>query len=267
MREEIISPPFWEGLPFCVLMTGTSYCDGSYHIHRAVSDVTCIEYVVSGCGTVHCGSQTVYPQGGDMYLLPEGEKHDYASDGENPWVKIWVNCTGELALQLLRLYGLSRKVLFPACDGSSYIRHMHQICQRDDLTPYEIQTACAGELLGLVQFLAKSTAAVPEEGEAGILRAYLDKKVMENVSTSEMAEVISKSVSQTIRIFKAAYGKTPYEYLLEQKMERARLFLKGTGMSVKAAAKALGFSDEHYFSGLFRKKTGMSPTEYRRRGI
>lgn len=199
--------------------------------------------------------------------MPEGTQHDYASDGEDPWVKIWFNCTGELALQLLRLYGLSRRILFPACDGSLYIQNIQRLCKREDLDPYEIQSACARELLKLVQFLAKSTAETTEEGEAGILRAYLDKKVMENVSTSEMAEVISKSVSQTIRIFKAAYGKAPYEYLLEQKMERARLFLKGTGMSVKGAAKALGFSDEHYFSGLFRKKTGMSPTEYRRRGI
>lgn len=64
MREEIISPPFREGLPFCVLMTGTSYCDGSYRVYRPVSDLTCIEYVVSGHGAVHCGGQTVYPQGG-----------------------------------------------------------------------------------------------------------------------------------------------------------------------------------------------------------
>ena len=264
MKEDIISAAVQAALPFNISITGTSYCDGSYRINRPNSNVTCVEYIISGCGVVHCGAKTVYPREGDMYVLPKDTDQIYYSDSQDPWVKIWFNAYGNLAPQLLTSYGLNRLILFENCDGSAHIRKIHELCKNTDLSPYEIQSRCAVEFFNLVQLLAKNTARTDIQNDAGIIKEYIDRNAAGVISVSDLAELISKSVSQTIRIFKKAYGVTPYEYLLDQKLGRAKLLLKGSNMSVKDISAALSFSDEHYFSGLFRKKTGKSPCEYRR---
>jgi AraC-like DNA-binding protein len=56
----------------------------------------------------------------------------------------------------------------------------------------------------------------------------------------------------------------PYRYALLRKIELAKQLLSETAMSVKEIASYLSFEDEFYFSGLFRQKTGHSPTGYRK---
>ena len=72
------------------------------------------------------------------------------------------------------------------------------------------------------------------------------------------------SESQIIRIFKKDLSVSPYEYILDQKLAQARLLLRSTGLMVKEIAFQLGFCDEHYFSSLFKQKTGKTPTAYRK---
>ena len=62
----------------------------------------------------------------------------------------------------------------------------------------------------------------------------------------------------------ARFGVTPYRYLLSRRLETARLLLRGTALPVREIAFRLCFSDEHYFSSLFRRKTGQTPSAYRR---
>ena len=80
----------------------------------------------------------------------------------------------------------------------------------------------------------------------------------------ELAEEICLSPSQLTRVFRAAYGQTPYRYLLGRRLETACLLLRGTSLPVREIAAHLCFSDEHYFSSLFRQKIGVSPLAYRR---
>lgn len=263
MKEEIITIPEVSGLPFNISLAGISYCDGSYKIARASSRETCVEYIVAGCGVVHCDGKTAYPCEGDMYILPSNVDHLYYSDSRDPWIKIWVNIVGDLPLHILSAYGLNRTLWYEKQDGSKFLRKMHEICRDVSMTPYECQSACAKEFLALVQFLASDRPKNGGSSDAETVRDYLDRCIDGTAGVEDMAARISKSVSQTIRIFKKAYGITPYEYLLSQKLERAKLLLKSTNMSMKEIAASLSFADEHYFSGFFRKRTGISPREYR----
>jgi AraC-like DNA-binding protein len=78
-----------------------------------------------------------------------------------------------------------------------------------------------------------------------------------------MAKHIGRSESQTIRIFKRDWGTTPYRYLLDKRIELAKLYLNGSARSIKQIADELGFVDEFYFSDIFKKKTGLAPGRYR----
>ena len=99
--------------------------------------------------------------------------------------------------------------------------------------------------------------------DAVILKNYIDLHIEENISIKTLSRLILRSESQTIRIFKNNFHITPYDYLLTSKINRAKIIIANTNLSIKEIAYRLSFSDEHYFSNIFRKKTGVAPTKYR----
>jgi AraC-like DNA-binding protein len=68
-----------------------------------------------------------------------------------------------------------------------------------------------------------------------------------------------------IKRFFANFGATPYDYQIQQKMFSARNMLANTNLSAKEIAASLGYEDQHYFSFMFKKRCGMSPTQYRKK--
>lgn len=93
------------------------------------------------------------------------------------------------------------------------------------------------------------------------------QNAFDNLSLKELSDLIHRSKVQTNRIFKDAFDTTPYEFLLECKMKHAKNMLLSSNLSVKEISELLNFSDEHYFSNLFKTKIGVSPKNYRNQNI
>lgn len=91
----------------------------------------------------------------------------------------------------------------------------------------------------------------------------MDEHIYEKLTIRQLSEAASLSPSQLTRVFRRAYGQTPYEYILSRKVDTACLLLRNTGLTVKEIAYRLQFSDEHYFSNLFRQRTGSPPGKYK----
>lgn len=270
MREDIVSFVRDEGkqYPFYLEMTGISYCDGTYRIARANSPITVVEYVISGRGAVMSDGRAFGAAAGDVYMLHRGSTHWYASDAADPWVKIWANVGGPVADSLMADYGLAGVNHVPQAEG---VRPLFEKllesarAWRGDAGGFFRQAAPA--LHGIVARIhaAHSRGGEAVQPEANALKRWLDGHVYEKASIRDFAAEIYRSPSQAIRIFKRAYGVTPYDYLLGRRMETAKLLLSSTGLPVKEIAFRLDFADEHYFSNFFKKRTGVSPREYRGR--
>jgi len=80
-----------------------------------------------------------------------------------------------------------------------------------------------------------------------------------------IAEVIGLSRFHTLRLFKSAYGETPIKRLTRLRMERAQLLLGQDGDSVTEIAFRCGYDNPAHFANAFRRHTGITPTEFRRR--
>ena len=85
-------------------MCGVTLPDRNYSFSREKSRYAVIEYVESGSGVVNMGNKTFYPSAGDSYLLVPGSTHDYHSDEETPWKKVFINFGGPLAERLIEAY-------------------------------------------------------------------------------------------------------------------------------------------------------------------
>ena len=270
MKEDIISLP-WdkeEEFPFCLEMTGISYCDGSYRIERKNSPVYVFEYILEGKGTViinGTSATTFTASEGDIYILHRKSNHVYYSDNRQPWTKVWFNIHGPLIDNLIQVYSLSG------------VHHVQNLDLKDLF--FKMITTAKAPLDNTKEIFNKAAIIFHEiairlstevhqpksrySPEASMLRNYLDKQVERNINILDLGNYIFRSPSQTIRIFKKAFDMTPYDYLLMKKIEAAKLLLINTNMSIKAIAYKLSFADEHYFSNYFKSRTGNSPSKFR----
>ncbi|MFB9273445.1 response regulator [Cohnella cellulosilytica] len=104
------------------------------------------------------------------------------------------------------------------------------------------------------------------------IRGSLDKAmslarqhVGEPISTGEIAQTVNMSSSYFSQCFKLYTGQSYADYVRNIRIEQAKGFLRNTTRTIQWIAEQCGYSDEKYFSRLFREQTGLLPSEYRQR--
>lgn len=103
---------------------------------------------------------------------------------------------------------------------------------------------------------------IPEKLHRAIL--FIQQHYSEKIGLDSLCRHCSVSPQQMIRYFHAFLDTTPNAYIIRYKMNKAHeLLLNAPHMSVKEVSAELGFDDQCYFSRMFTKYTGRSPTEYR----
>ena len=115
--------------------------------------------------------------------------------------------------------------------------------------------------------LPAARAATREELWRRVNRArdYLHAHLASPISLGELAAVACLSPFHLLRVFRAAFGQTPHQYLSECRLQRAKFLLAKKGISVTAICLDCGFTSLGSFSALFAKNCGMSPRAWRAR--
>lgn len=94
---------------------------------------------------------------------------------------------------------------------------------------------------------------------------YFEEHIGEKIALCDVAKALGVSVSGLIFHFKAACGITPMRRLLEMRMQRAEAQLLSSDKTLAEIAALLGFDNAFYFSNVFKKEKGISPSAYRRK--
>lgn len=118
--------------------------------------------------------------------------------------------------------------------------------------------------------LPAETRYIPQSAGAPRLKAavaHIAKNFLRPIPESEVALLCNMSPSRFCREFKAAFGVTFVEYLANYRVVQAKRLLTNPTMAVADVAEAVGFNDPSYFTRVFRKQQGVSPSEYRAAAI
>ncbi len=96
-------------------------------------------------------------------------------------------------------------------------------------------------------------------------RDLMDRDFARPLDVAEIARTALMSPAHFSRRFRAAYGETPYAYLMTRRIERAKLMLRAGELSVTEVCLAVGCSSLGSFSARFTELVGETPTAYRGR--
>lgn len=237
----------------------------NYRMNRVNSWECVCAYIVSGCGTLVYDDKTINLSQGDVFLLHKNSDHTYYSDNDDPFRFLWFNCTGKLWPMLFQAYELDQRVIIPQYNDPSLFVEFHEIC-RTHTDPHEIYQLCGLQFHRIVASFAEHLIGMKKNDTLAYrVKRYLDERLNESLSLQKLSQSTGYSTAYIGRCFKAAYGQTPYQYLLQEKLTAAEKLLSQTDMKIRQVAALFVFNDEFHFSNAFYKHFGYRPNDLRKR--
>lgn len=215
------------------------------------------------------GSEKILNKG-TMLLFRPGEVQTYYSVEGEQTETYWVHFTGSAAESILDSYGLLRgeNVLF-AGTAPDYKWLYSQMIRELQLRRKDYDKLLSIMLCHILLMLGRHIAEENNDGdlidEIESAIHYFNENYNKDISVSDYAEKLHMSTCWFIRSFRRLTNKTPMKYVLELRLANAMTLLENTSYSVNRIAALVGYDNALYFSRLFKKHTGISPTEYRKK--
>lgn len=118
--------------------------------------------------------------------------------------------------------------------------------------------------LGILLNRSKYGPAKEKAGELAPVLEMIQRRYMENIGVTDMAEQIGVSVNKIASMFKKSYGITPSRFLMNTRLNFAEMFLRRMKYkTIKQISEMVGFSNSGYFIRVFKSKFGVTPEAYR----
>ena len=251
-------------VPLSIESFGITFPSPNFHIQRYDAKYFILEYIVSGKGYLKINGKLHELQANDVYLLEPGSSHEYYADKDEPFKKYWINFRSDVFFNIFNEYDLKHIYVFRDTDISEEMTKIFEL-EKVSLYNDQIYKEASKHLFAIFMKLAEKNE-IKAKGSvvAQQILAELDKAIDSSISIDEICNTLFISRSKLIREFKKHYDITPHAYLMNRKISFSKMLLQNTNHSIKSIANHLGFADEHYFSNVFKNKTGMTPSEYRK---
>ena len=205
--------------------------------------------------------------GGEEYILGEGNFVLYAPGEYQSYEAIessrsyWIHFSGIAVPEILESCGLSsgaytvmaNSVVFEKC--SQIIGHLYNSSSK------MLANAALIEILYHLGFITKEKhrETIPSAILTSV--AYINMNYDKNICLDELARLSGYSKSRFSHLFSEYMGTTPIKYQNKLRLENARDMLLSSEISIGEIAYLCGFTDQLYFSRVFKKEFGISPSD------
>jgi AraC-like DNA-binding protein len=228
-----------------------------------------INYITEGEGILET-SQGEYPiKTGSIFILYPRVWHRYKPLQKTGWTENYIGFDGELASKLIAspqfnlenpvyTFGIKEELI------DTYLK-IFDLVEKEQPGFQQIASGMIMKLLGYIisfekqkGFSGKRIAKVIEA-----IRFEIRQNLEKELDLKEMAQKHNVSYSYFRKMFKKYTGVSPGQYHLQLRIMRAKELLVSTDKSIKEISYELGFQSIFYFSNMFKKKEGTTPSHFR----
>lgn len=248
------------------------YPMAEYHhrVRQEAIDQYVLIYCVDGSGWYVLKGQRYEVKRNQYFILPAGMPHEYgATEGER-WTIYWVHFRGEHASVYAE--GAQKPQEVKAAMNSN-ISNRNNIFEEilstlhfgDGIEDLRYASSLLHYYLASLRYLRQYRSTVRYDGVVNAAIHYMKENVERHLTLQDVLDYVGYSSTRFSALFKKETGSSPLAYFNRLKIEYACQMLKITDMHINQICYKVGIEDSLYFSRMFSKAMGMSPSEYRER--
>ncbi len=223
-----------------------------------------LAFVTNGQLSINIDGNICTATKGNFVIFPPKYHYQYA--GNPPTYYLSIHFTGSYADRFLKECGFNN---LPCIINSEFSIEMQNKCQKLIDTfllnePLAIQV-CASILQEIILDIAKIELdkAITSPLKASL--KYIHSFYTNKIDIPYLAKIENLSYSRYVTKFKKQTGKSPNEYIIDLRLQLAKSLLENTVMSIKQISERIGYTDQYFFSRLFKNHVRLSPRAYRNR--
>ncbi|MFC4601713.1 helix-turn-helix domain-containing protein [Cohnella hongkongensis] len=276
MHSVIVRPE-----PFPLLLLSSIYrrrLRDPASVRQFRSPARMLVYVTGGAGTVWIEEKQYPVASGALYHLPPGASVEWI--GRGGFTELYVLLIDARCLvkrkgvwetsvpsneKIERLLPPGRA---PAEDPESALKRFEEMhrCRRDQpRDPVKLQLLFQGLVHELAAQRPLGGESKEVDGSIGLSVDYMHSRYREKIKLETLSDISGFTPTSYSREFKKCYGLSPIDYLNRYRIEQAKQMLAERNRSIKDVSAASGFGNEFYFSRMFKRHVGISPSHYVKR--
>jgi AraC-like DNA-binding protein len=271
------------GLPLSVL---TAIYYEPYHLHS--HDFAELVVVTGGHALHDIGADSYHIGAGDVFVILGSEEHAYYECEGMEFINVLFDMP-KLHLPMNDIYQLpAYHALFalePRVRGSSQGFHHHLTLNPADLKfiaelllqiKKELREKHSGykgmavsmftqAIIFLSRRYALNDDAEPRRLlQVGRVLSFIEANLADTISLQQLSSVAGTSVSTLQRMFRQTFRKSPVDYIIHRRFEKARELLEHTNLTITEITYQVGFSDSSYFAYQFKQRFSFTPGQFRK---
>jgi AraC-like DNA-binding protein len=256
--------------PLAVVCGGLEHCTPDYVIKRDTFPYFSLEYVVLGRGEIELHGQTHPLAPGRIFSYGPGVPHHIRTTAAAPLVKYFVDFAGRTAAALLHSCGLTAGQVAQVYPPNDLQRLFDELIATGLRPRREQAGLCRHLLQGLILKIRATQVPVAQTDTPAFhtyqqCQQHISRHFLRLPTLDQIAAECHVSTAHLCRLFRRYDHQSPYQFLLQLKMQTAAERLEQPDCLVKQVAAHVGFTDPFHFSRVFKKVLGLAPETFRRR--
>ncbi len=227
-------------------------------------------YITQGKGTFESEStEKVLIEKGTLIMLFPGQWHTYSPLLDVGWNEYCIGFEGPMIDSLVSsgFFTYENQVMSVGFHENlvNLFSRAIEIAKEDRIASQQYLAGLVFHILGKVMAIIKNNLFDNDEAKQKIERAkiIMNENIYASIEPEQIAESLNISYSWFRKIFKAYTGYAPAQYIQELKINKAKLLLTETNQTVKEIAYQLNYNSPEHFFSIFKRKTKLTPTDYR----
>lgn len=227
-------------------------------------------YITEGTGMLETDTGRYPIKPGTLMIIRPGTRHRYRPNRKSGWVENYIGFEGALAHKFLNSSIFTLDPCIIQCGIREEIIDTYykifDLVQQEEPGFQQIASGLILKMLGyLVSFhKRRNFSGTHIEKVIQEVRFHMRENIAQKVDLQQLAMEHHIGYAYLRKMFKKYTGISPHQYHLEMKIMGARELILSTDKSIKEISFELGFESIYYFSRLFKKKTGLNPSELRK---
>ncbi len=239
-------------------------------------DYAMLVYCTDGKGWYRINGKTYEVKANEYILIPPGIPYAFGADNTQPWTIYWLHFQGKLTPHFLPAYP-NPKPIQPEehsrlQDRIRLFEEIYNCFSMGYSKEYMAYASlCLYQLLASFIFLEPYRYINVLPGKASSFSSkvirYMQENTRQNLTLEQLAAYFKYSPAHFSLLFRKETGVSPIHYFIRLKIQKACQYIELTDLKISDISTRLGFDEHAYFSRLFTKVMGISPSAYRKKEV